>query len=163
MVMLFTFVGIPYFKVKKIKISYSDPDNPMVKELRHKRPDIDMKFALYGGLGNVKADIDELYSHRKFYDYIINLLRIQAEAKMCINLTLDSFRNLSGLMKKSKRWWLLQYYKAGKNRKATLEKLLDGHYDNFNNFKILVDELKRIRVDYENNLTPEEKAEEAVS
>lgn len=150
-IVFFTFVGFPFFEFKKIKIDYKDFDSQIIVNLRRKRPDIDMKFALFGGLENVKADIDDLYGHREFYDYIIGLLKIQFEVKTCLDLTVESFKYLSGLMKKPKRWWMSQYYKAGRSRKAALKKILDSHYANFNNFKTLVDELKKIRIDYETN------------
>lgn len=146
---LLLFFGVPIIKVKKIKLN--DFSDDFVRKIRRERPDIDMKCALLEGLKNVKADIDELYAHKEFYDYVVNLLRVQPVVKPCISLMLESFKDLSSLIKKPKRWWMLQYSKAGNDRKKAMMAILDAHYANFNNFKSLVDELRCLRINYESN------------
>lgn len=147
--MVWTFCGMPIITAHKVKINFTDPDNPLAKKLRAKRIDLDLKFNIFHGLNGVKASLDELVTHKNFYDYVINHLRITDASKLVISESLHSFREVSNYMKKGRSFYEWKFFTNGNDKLKTLHALLDKHIKWFNELYELETELKKIRINYE--------------
>lgn len=147
--MVWTFCGMPFFTFHKVKINFTDPDNPLAKKLRAKRIDLELKFNIFHGLNGVKASLNELVSHRNFYDYVIKRLKITDASKLVISESIRSFKEVSKYMKKGRSFYEWKFFVNGNDKSKTLHALLDRHTKWFNELYELESELKKIRIDYE--------------